>query len=101
FAAFLDHKQIAQAYTVADIFALVSAYDETWGIVVNEAMNFDLPVVVSDRVGCAADLVSHGRNGFVVGHDNREAIAEALATLVQSPRLRAGLGAASGERIRA
>src|SRR5712691_10202504 len=72
FAGFLDQTQIAQAYTVADIFALVSAYDETWGLVVNEAMNFDLPIVVSDRVGCAADLVSHGKNGFVVEHDNRE-----------------------------
>jgi len=100
FAGFLDQSQISQAYTVADIFALVSA-DETWGLVVNEAMNFGLPIVVSDRVGCAADLVSDGENGFVVPHDNREAMAEALATLVRSPRLRARLGAASGARIRA
>jgi glycosyltransferase involved in cell wall biosynthesis len=100
FAGFLDQRQIAQAYTVADIFALFSAYNETWGVVVNEAMNFDLPIVVSDRVGCAPDLVSHGTNGFVIPYDNREALAEALATLVQSPRLRARLGAASGERIR-
>jgi glycosyltransferase involved in cell wall biosynthesis len=101
FAGFLDQSQIAQVYTVADIFALVSAYDETWGLVVNEAMNFELPIVVSDRVGCAIDLVSHGENGFVVAHDDGEALAEALATLVRSPRLRARLGAASGERIRA
>jgi glycosyltransferase involved in cell wall biosynthesis len=101
FAGFLDQTQIAQAYTVADIFALLSAYDETWGLVVNEAMNFDLPIVVSDRVGCAADLVTHGENGFVVPHDNREAMAAALASLVESPELRARLGAASGERIRA
>jgi glycosyltransferase involved in cell wall biosynthesis len=101
FSGFLDQTQIAQAYTVADIFALVSAYDETWGLVVNEAMNFDLPIVVSDRVGCAADLVTHGENGLVVPHDNREAMAAALATLVESPQLRARLGTASGERIRA
>ena len=34
-------------------------------LVVNEAMNFGLPVVVSDKVGCAADLVVHGENGYV------------------------------------
>jgi len=31
--------------------------------VVSEAMNFGLPVVVSDAGGCAADLVAGGENG--------------------------------------
>ena len=37
---------------------------ETWGLVVNEAMNFKLPVIVSEAVGSSSDLVHDGENGF-------------------------------------
>jgi glycosyltransferase involved in cell wall biosynthesis len=37
---------------------------EQWGLVVNEAMAAGLPVLVSDRCGCAPDLVEVGVNGF-------------------------------------
>jgi glycosyltransferase involved in cell wall biosynthesis len=43
-----------------DIFVLPSKLHETWGLVVNEAMNFGLPVIVSDKVGCGEDLVERG-----------------------------------------
>ena len=38
---------------------------ETWGIVVNEAMCFSFPVLVSSQVGAARDLVHDGENGFI------------------------------------
>jgi glycosyltransferase involved in cell wall biosynthesis len=98
FAGFLDQTQVARAYAAADLFALVSR-GETWGLVVNEAMNFGLPVVVSDRVGCAADLVVSGRNGFVVPSRNRDALAQALETLVDSPETRERFGRSSLEII--
>lgn len=95
FAGFLDQTEIARAYVAADAFALVSSHDETWGLVVNEAMNFGLPVVVSDKVGCAADLVVDGRNGFVVPSRDREALAHAFQKLVESAELRQRFGQAS------
>ena len=75
FAGFLNQSEISRAYAAADIFALASGWHETWGLVVNEAMNFGLPVVVSDKVGCAADLVRHGENGYVFPHDRPEELA--------------------------
>ena len=65
FAGFLNQMDIAAAYSAADVFALFSRY-EPWGLVVNEAMHLGLPVVVSDRVGSAADLVKEGTTGYVV-----------------------------------
>lgn len=59
-------KQAAELppyYALAGAFVLASTR-ETWGLVVNEAMACGLPVLVSDRCGCATDLVSDGRNGF-------------------------------------
>jgi glycosyltransferase involved in cell wall biosynthesis len=65
FAGFVNQSVIGQYYAGADVFVLCSGEGETWGLSVNEALNFDLPVVVSDTAGCADDLVKEGRNGFV------------------------------------
>jgi len=92
FAGFLNQSEISRSYAAADIFTLASGWDETWGLVVNEAMNFELPVVVSDRVGCAADLVRHGENGYVFSHDRPEELAGHLARLVEDPARRESFG---------
>ncbi len=92
-AGFLNQGEIAAAYASADVFVLPSKIHETWGLVVNEALNFSLPVVVTDRVGCANDLVRDGWNGFVVPHDDPGRLAEALRTLVADADLRREFGA--------
>lgn len=99
FAGFLDQTQVANAYVCADIFVLASKTKETWGVVVNEAMNFGLPIVVSDKVGCAKDLVAHSRNGFVVPSTSIAALEGSLDQLVTSEQLRKRFGAASLEII--
>ncbi len=94
FAGFLNQSELPRAYTAADVFVLPSRLHETWGLVVNEAMNFGLPVVVTDKVGCAADLVQPGENGFVVRDSSRE-LAQAIRTLVMDPALRWRFGSRS------
>jgi glycosyltransferase involved in cell wall biosynthesis len=68
FFGFQNRGQIAKYYAVSDLLVLPSVR-ETWGIVVNEAMCFGLPVIVSDQVGAGMDLVSDGRNGYRVSTD--------------------------------
>jgi glycosyltransferase involved in cell wall biosynthesis len=99
FAGFLDQTRIAEAYAVADAFVLVSSHDETWGVVVNEAMNFGLPVVASDRVGSSTDLVHDGRNGFVVSATDQAALVAAFEALIDSKELRTKYGQESREII--
>ena len=99
FTGFLNRSQIYEAFAAADVFALLSREHETFGLVVNEAMNFGLPVVTSDRVGCAADLVGNDLNGFVVSSRDPRDAACALATLVADPDLRQTMGTASRVRI--
>lgn len=100
-AGFLNRSEIPQAFAAADLFVLPSARHETWGLVVNEAMNFSLPVVVSDKVGCAPDLVHEGRNGHVVAWDDTEALAERIAGLVVDAGRRRAYGARSLELVAA
>jgi glycosyltransferase involved in cell wall biosynthesis len=62
---FVNQGEIPKYYSAADVFVLCSGLGETWGLSVNEALNFNLPVVVSSTAGCAADLVVNGENGYV------------------------------------
>lgn len=72
---FQQFKKLTYYYAAADVFILPSVY-EVWGLVVNEAMNFNLPVIVSDLVGCGEDLVRNNYNGFIFPHNTPEKLAE-------------------------
>jgi glycosyltransferase involved in cell wall biosynthesis len=65
FVGFLNQTELWRAYVGGDVFVLPSTTRETWGLVVNEAMLFGLPVIVSAEVGCAQDLVVEGKTGWV------------------------------------
>jgi len=99
FVGFQNRSEISRAFAAADVFVLPSAKNETWGMVVNEAMNFGLPVIVSDRVGCAPDLVRSGANGYVFDHRSTQELADAIAKLVSDPGLRQRFGRRSLEII--
>ena len=96
FTGFLDQNAVARAYAVADVFVLPSECKETWGLVVNEAMVFGCPIIVSDRVGCAPDLVD-GKCGLVFPHDRPEALVAALRRMAGDEELRSRCA----ERVRA
>lgn len=61
---FKNQTEVGKYSAAADLFVISSGAGETWGLVVNEAMIFGLPIIASDLVGCTADLVIDGNNGF-------------------------------------
>src|SRR5476649_805702 len=54
---FQNQSRMPVIYRLGDVFVLPSKSGETWGLAVNEALACGRPVLVSDRVGCAADVV--------------------------------------------
>ena len=64
FTGFRNQSELAACFTCLDIFVLPSRFDP-WGLVVNEAMLFGLPVLATDMVGSSLDLIEHGENGYV------------------------------------
>jgi len=94
-----SEEELAQRYVDADVFALLSRH-ETWGVVVNEAAASGLPLVLSDRVGAAYDLLRDGENGFLVPADDAGAAADALRKLAGDPQLRRRMGERSRELVR-
>jgi glycosyltransferase involved in cell wall biosynthesis len=95
----LSEGELAQRYVDADVFALLSRH-EPWGVVVNEAAASGLPLVLTDRVGAAYDLLRDGENGFLVRADDVGAAADALQKLAEDSELRRRMGERSRELVR-
>jgi glycosyltransferase involved in cell wall biosynthesis len=84
---FVNQTDIVKYYATADVFVMCSGQGETWGLSVNEAMNFGLPVVVSDLIGCAFDLVEQGENGFVIRVGDVDGLSDAIEKALQMGRV--------------
>jgi glycosyltransferase involved in cell wall biosynthesis len=100
----VDAVQMRNFYAASDVLVLPSiptrTFREPWGLVVNEAMNRTLPVIVSDAVGAAAGgLVRDGRNGLIVPAGDPAALAAAMRRLAGDAPLRARLGAAGADDV--
>ncbi len=99
FLGFRNQSEMPKYYSISDILALPSTVGESWGLVVNEAMCFRLPVVVSDLVGCSADLVKKGENGFIFKTGDVPELASRLKALIENPDMRHAMGERSFEII--
>jgi glycosyltransferase involved in cell wall biosynthesis len=78
---------------------MCSGTGETWGLSVNEAMNFGKPVIVSDTTGCSADLVKQGQNGFVFPEGDIPALAGYVREILENDVFRVNAGNRSAEII--
>jgi 1,2-diacylglycerol 3-alpha-glucosyltransferase len=99
FLGFKQYDELPVFYGLAAAFIQAST-TEQWGLVVNEAMASGLPVLVSERCGCAPDLVKNGINGFTFDpYDIDSMIARMLEISGDGCDL-AAMGQASREVIR-
>jgi 1,2-diacylglycerol 3-alpha-glucosyltransferase len=80
---FVQYDGLPQLYASARAFVIPSFVDQ-WGLVVNEAMAAGLPVLVSERCGCAPDLVKTGENGFLFDPLDSAALSEGLERIAAS-----------------
>ncbi|MEH2051638.1 glycosyltransferase family 4 protein [Nostoc sp.] len=70
FFGFKNQSELGKYYTIADALILPSKSGETWGLVVNEALQFGLKVILSDRVGSGKDLIKSRQHGELFVHGN-------------------------------
>jgi glycosyltransferase involved in cell wall biosynthesis len=98
FAGFRQGEALFECFAATDVFALLS-YREPWGVVVNEAAAFGLPLVLTDRIGAAGDLLRDGENGELVRSGDVEGQARAIARLADDPERRERYGRRSLELV--
>lgn len=87
FLGFKNQAELPALYAASDVFVLPSA-DEPWGLVVNEAMAAGLPVIVSNEVGAAPDLVEGKDTGLVYPVGDIAHLGIALNSLLGSAEAR-------------
>ena len=97
FLGFQTKDRLALCYKAADLFVLPTRED-IWGLVINEAMAYGLPVITTDRCVAGLELVEDGVNGYIVPVGDSDALAEKMRRVLDADMEK--MGAASLEKIR-
>lgn len=100
FLGFVHREELAELYALSDAF-IFPTHSDPWGLVVNEAMACNLPVVVTNVAGCALDLVQNGWNGFVIPPRDIAQLTIAMSQLTENSEQRMAMACKSRERIEA
>jgi poly(glycerol-phosphate) alpha-glucosyltransferase len=94
YAGFQAPEALPPFFAQADVFVLPSRYDG-WGVVVNQALGAGLPIIASDQVGAAYDLVANGENGFHFPAGDATALGEMMRRFTDDPNLCDAMSTAS------
>lgn len=85
FLDFQNQNLMPVVYRIGDVFILPSnGPGETWGLAVNEAMASGCAIMVSDKAGCAVDLVKQNKNGILFPNNTYEQCVSFLKLIVEN-----------------
>ncbi len=97
FPGFLGAQEVSRRLADALALVLVSSVEQ-WGLVVNEALAFGLPVILSGPVGSRDALVRNLVNGYVLENGSIEGLARAMTNLAENETLWRAMVEASHRR---
>ena len=80
FTGFIDNNKLGDVYQAHDVFILPST-SEPWGLVVEEALYWGLPVIVSDKVGSSIDMVKDLHTGCIFQSENINSLHESILSM--------------------
>lgn len=73
----VENAKLSELYKSCDVFILPSI-SEPWGLVVEEALNNGLPVIVSDKVGCVEEIIEENHNGLIFEYNCDKSLLEKI-----------------------
>lgn len=80
----VDNINLQAIYRSNDVFILPSL-SEPWGLVVEEAFNNGLPVIVSNKVGCSTEIVEIDKNGLIFNIEEEDSLKKAILQIIDPP----------------
>jgi len=92
FVGFTKKDALAEYYKAADVLVLPT-WSDVWGLVINEAMSFGLPVITTDQCVAGMELVEDGVNGYIVAVKDRNALTEKTNLLLRQDYRQMGANA--------
>jgi len=99
FCGFRNQSELPRFFDLSTVFVLPSRH-EPWGLIINEVMNAERPVIVSDEVGCQRDLITPGVEGEVFPAGNVDALTAVLRKTLATPETAQEMGRRALDRIR-
>jgi len=87
----VSYAELPRYYKTADIYCSPATGAESFGVVLLEAMATGKPIVASNISGYAS-VLNHGAEGLLVPPRDRQALAQALITLINDEPLRQQMG---------
>jgi glycosyltransferase involved in cell wall biosynthesis len=78
--------QVPEVFGSCDLLVIASIVRESYSIVAREALQNGLPIITSDCYG-PEEVVTHGRNGYVLPTGDAEALADAMRNLIRHPEI--------------
>lgn len=86
FLGFKNQKELKEIYAQSNCLVLSSNYEETWGLVVNEAFAAGLPAIVSKDCGCSDDMIIEGETGYTYETGNIEDLKDKMKLVIKDIR---------------
>ena len=99
FIGFHSSEELRRYYAAADAFVLPTRYD-IWGLVINEAMSFGLPVIATDQCVAAKEFSRNGASPIIIQSEDDKALAESMIHLSSNELFRNSLRRTSLDCIR-
>lgn len=94
----VDHETMSKYLSAGDLYVLPSEYDAS-PKALNEAMNFELPIVISNGIKTAKEMCEIGENGFVYSVGDIEALTDCIRKLADNRELVEKMGKKSREIV--
>lgn len=99
---YIEHiplELLKKYYLAADVFVLPTRKD-TWGLVINEAMSFALPVITTENCVAGVELIDNGINGYLIKNEDADTLHDKIQYLLENPELRLDMARNNIERIK-
>ncbi len=86
FVDFQTKEDLARYYLAADVFVLMTVSD-VWGLVINEAMAYGLPVITTEKCMAGLEMIQDEENGFILPVGDEIQLVKKLCYLRSNPKV--------------
>lgn len=86
FINFINKEELMRYYLATDLFVLPTRED-IWGLVINEAMAYGLPIITTNKCNAGLELVDNGENGYLVEVDNINELCNRISDILLGNKL--------------
>ncbi len=91
FKEFQVKEELEKYFLAADVFVLPTRED-IWGLVINEAMAYGLPIITTNKCVAGLELINDYENGFLISIDNETILSDRMMEIIHNKELRRNMG---------